>query len=62
MVLTSKLNQKSKSDDSILLYKVTWRCLAVPELPKALLAQDSASYIFILIKYTRSITSSGLIK
>ena len=37
-----EFNQKSKSDDSGPLYKVTWQCLAVPELPKDLLkmAQD----------------------
>ena len=36
-----ELNQKSKSDESGPLYKVTWRCLAVPELPKALLKMAS---------------------
>ena len=36
-----EFNQKSKSDDSGPLYTVTWRCLAVPELPKALLKMAS---------------------
>ena len=36
-----ELNQKSKADDSGPLYKVTWRCLAVPDLPKALLKMAS---------------------
>ena len=36
-----EFNKKSKSDDPGALYKVTWRCLAVPELPKALLKMAS---------------------
>ena len=36
-----ELNQKSKADDSGPLYKVTWQCLAVPDLPKALLKMAS---------------------
>ena len=36
-----ELNQKSKSDDSGPLYKVTERCKAVPELPKVLLKMAS---------------------
>ena len=36
-----ELNQKSKSDDYGPLYKVTWRCLAVPQLPKDVLKMAS---------------------
>merc|ERR1711884_281535 len=36
-----EFNQKSKSDDSGPLYKVTWRCQAVPELPKDMLKMAS---------------------